>query len=126
VLPLAAKNWTTIKTHFTRANNTYKLKKGTSTGAGYHATANAAANEFQQDTLEAIATLENASAMDKGKFDTLMTTNTNLTAKLAALNKQVLLINTKKEAPTQSHTPSPAPWNPQGPRPAPWMTTGRG
>jgi hypothetical protein len=118
-LPLAAKNWKTIKTHFTRAHKTYKLTKGTTTGAGYHATTNAAANEFQQDTVEAITTLTNAAAMDKGKSDTIMTTNANLTATLAALTEKVRLINTKNEAPPQSHTPSPAPWNPQGPRPAP-------
>jgi hypothetical protein len=126
VLPLAAKKWTTIKTHFTRAHKTYKLMKGTTTGAGYHATANAAANEFQQDTVEAISTLANAAAMDKGKFDTLMTTNANLEAKLAALTEQVRLVNTKNEAPPQIHTPSPAPYNPQGLRPVPWMTAGRG
>jgi hypothetical protein len=125
-LPLVAKNWTTIKTHFTRSHKTYKPTKGTTPGAGYHATANVAANEFQQDTVEVIATLANAAAMDKGKCDTLMKTNTNLTAKLAALTKQIRLINTKNEAPPQSHTPPPAPWNPQGPRPAPWMTAGRG
>jgi hypothetical protein len=109
--PSRPKKWTTIKTYFTRVHKTYKLTKGTTTGAAYHATANAAANEFQQDTVEPIATLVNAAAMYKGKCDTLMTTNANLTAKLAALTEQVRLINTKNEAPLQSHTPSPAPWN---------------
>jgi uncharacterized coiled-coil protein SlyX len=47
--------------------------------------------------------------MDKGKFDTIMTTNAKLTEKLAALTEQVRLVNTKNEAPPQSHTPSPAP-----------------
>jgi hypothetical protein len=125
-LPLAAKKWTTIKTHFTSAHKTYKVTKGTSTGSGYHATANAAANEFQQDTVEAIDTLANAAEIEKGKFDTFMKTNANLTANLAALTEHVRLINTKNEAPPQSQTPSPAPLNPQGPRPAPWMTAGRG
>jgi hypothetical protein len=101
-----------------------KLTKGTTTGAGYHTAESAAANtEFQQDAVEVIAALVNAAAMEKGKFDTLTTTHSNLTAQVAALTEQVLLVHSKSTAPPN---PAPSPLNAQAPRPPTWLSAGRG
>jgi hypothetical protein len=110
------KGWNNLKIHFTRAQKTYHLSKPIAIRAGYNM-ANAATTEFQQDIVEAIANLANASATDKGMIDTLTNANATLTAQLAALSEQVRHLNTTNQAPTgapNAHVPGPATWVQQG------------
>jgi hypothetical protein len=106
------KNWINLKAHFTRTHKTYHLTKSMTIGAGYHAANTAATTEFQQDTVEAIANLANATATDKGVIEIITTNNATLTAQLAALSEQVSRLTTNP-APTavpHVHVPGPAPW----------------
>jgi hypothetical protein len=109
--PLVEKSWNNLNAHFPTAHKTYRLTKNTAIGAGYNV-ANAATTEFQQDTVEAIATLANDAATDKWMIDTPTNGKTSCTGRTSA------------QAAPNAHVPGPAPWAQQGC--GRWRGVGRG
>jgi hypothetical protein len=84
---ISGKTWAQFKIEFATAHHEFRLTNQTAKQSGLHSAnmmIEQGRDESMQDTVNAIAQLETATASDRGTVATLTTTNANLATRLEA------------------------------------------
>jgi hypothetical protein len=112
---IAIKTWAQFKLDFVTAHHEFRLTNQNSQQSGFHSAnmmIEQGRDESMQDTIDAIAQLATAAALDRGTVATLTTTNAKLSTQLEAAHAQIAHL--KNEIATLKNKIKPA-W--QGQRP---------
>jgi hypothetical protein len=89
---IAGKTWAQFKLDFATAHREFRLTNQTAQQSGFHSAnmmIEKGRDESMQDTVDAIAQLATATASDRGKVETLSTTNAKLITQLEAAQAQI-------------------------------------
>jgi hypothetical protein len=112
---IAGKTWLQFKLDFATAHREFRLTNQTAQQSGFHSAnmmIEQGREETKQDTIDAIAQLETATAYDRGTVATLTTTNAKLAMQLEADQAQIAQL--KDEIATLKNKIKPA-WQGQLP-----------
>jgi predicted RNase H-like nuclease (RuvC/YqgF family) len=96
LIEIAGKPWAQFKIYFATAHHEFRLTNQTTHQSGFHSAnmmIEQGREETMQDTVNAIAQLETATASNRGTVATLNTTNAKLATQLEAAQAQITQLN---------------------------------